>query len=151
MTKAERKAYGRLNLSGFNVWRGNGKKTKVAPIIGLLLLLSTSVWAESFITETSYFTRASCLKEGSLTLMSNGKELQDESLIAASWDFPLGTRIKVTSLLTGRSAILTVTTRGPSKRLYKKGRRLDVSKRAFSIFAPLVRGHVSVRIERIGG
>jgi hypothetical protein len=40
MTKAERKSYSRLNLPVFDVWRGNGKRTQVIPIVVLIMLLS---------------------------------------------------------------------------------------------------------------
>ena len=48
MTKAERKRFSSLKLPGFN-WRSKGKKTKVIPIVGIIILLFVgSVWAESY-------------------------------------------------------------------------------------------------------
>ena len=101
----------------------------------LLTLLYTPCRAETFITETSYYTRASCLKESGQCVMANGKELQDDKLIAASWDYPFGQRLRLTDVESGRQVTVVVSDRGPAKKLYKKGRKLDISKRAFEILS----------------
>ena len=49
----------------------------------------------------------------------------------------------------GREVICEVTDRGPAKRLVKKGRIIDLSKRAFSEIANLEQGLVEVQIEEV--
>src|SRR3990167_6283326 len=67
----------------------------------------------------------------------------------ASWFYPFGTILKVTSLNNGRSINVTVNDRGPAKRLVKKGRVIDLSKKAFESISPLSAGVIPVRIERL--
>jgi rare lipoprotein A len=55
--------------------------------------------------------------------MADGTPMQMDSDSAASKTLPLGTKAKVTSLETGRSAVVTIRDRGP----YVHGRILDVS------------------------
>ena len=93
-------------------------------------------------------------------LMANGAKFDPAALSVASWDFPLGTKLKVsctqknakeggrsitTSVTT--SVIVTVTDRGPAKRLYNKGRKLDLSDGAFKKLAPLEKGVIVVDYE----
>lgn len=108
--------------------------------------------AESFITEASYYTRASCAREGTSGIMANGKELNDEACTAASWDFPFGTRLRVQRV--GRedlSAVVTVTDRGPAKKLYKRDRRIDLSLKAARCLGIVERGIAKVKVEVISG
>jgi rare lipoprotein A len=55
--------------------------------------------------------------------MADGSPMEFDSDSAASKTLPLGTKAKVTSLETGRSAVVTIRDRGP----YVRGRILDVS------------------------
>ena len=63
-------------------------------ICGLCILLSGNVWALSsadtyHATGTaSYYTVASCAREGTSGIMANGRRLNDEKLTAASWFYP---------------------------------------------------------------
>ena len=50
---------------------------------------------------------------------------------AAMWDVPLGARARVTDLDNGKSIIVTINDRGPSKRLAAKGRIIDLAAKAF--------------------
>jgi len=45
--------------------------------------------------------------------------------------------------------IVTVTDRGPAKRLYNKGRRLDLSRAAFQKLSPLSAGLIRVRLYKL--
>jgi rare lipoprotein A (peptidoglycan hydrolase) len=56
-------------------------------------------------------------------LMANGKRFSRNNFTAASLTLPLGTRIRVFNLSTGRSVHVTITDRGP----YTKGRILDLA------------------------
>lgn len=65
---------------------------------------------------------------------------------AASWDYPFGTRLKVTNLENGQSTTVTILDRGPAKRLK---RVIDLSKKAFQEISTEKKGLIKVRIERI--
>lgn len=101
----------------------------------------------------SWYSIASCKKEGTWQKYggktASGKELKDDEFTAASWDYPFGTRLLVTNLSNSRSVIVEVTDRGPNKKLYKKGRILDLSPRAFSAIANLSQGVIQIKVERI--
>jgi rare lipoprotein A (peptidoglycan hydrolase) len=55
--------------------------------------------------------------------MSNGQKFDMYALTAASLRWPLGTRVKVTSIKTGLSVVVPITDRGP----YVAGRIIDLS------------------------
>jgi len=86
-------------------------------------------------------------------LMANGKPFNPDELTAASWFFPLQTRVVVTCKTENqpvRRVVVTVTDRGPSLRLVKEGRIIDLSRAAFEKLASPMLGliEVSVRPER---
>lgn len=98
---------------------------------------------------TSWYSVKSCLREGTSGIMANGKKLQDDAFTCASWDFPFGTRLRIIAVDSGRIVEVIVTDRGPAKRLYKRGRILDLSQAAFISLAPLSRGIIKVEIEKL--
>jgi len=68
--------------------------------------------------------------------MANGDPFDPDQFTAASWFFPLGTIIEIS--LAGapaRSLRVTVTDRGPAKRLVQGGRIIDLSYAAFKSLA----------------
>lgn len=95
----------------------------------------------------SWYSVESCLREGTSGIMANGEALDDNKLTCAMWGVPFGTRLLVTNLANGKKIIVVVKDRGPSKRLYKKGRIVDLSKLAFSRIAELKRGLIQVSVE----
>jgi rare lipoprotein A len=80
-------------------------------------------------------------------LMANGQPFDPSALTCASWDYPFGTLLRVTHK--ARAVIVTVTDRGPAKRLYRKGRKLDLSRAAFACLASLKLGIITVDITRV--
>ena len=70
----------------------------------------------------------------------------DGALFAASYQWPLGTRLRVTNPDNGASVVVTVKDRGPNKRL---GRLIDLGKLAFGLIAPLSQGVVNVEVTPI--
>ncbi len=58
--------------------------------------------------------------------MANGKRMKPTDLIAAHRTLPFGSKVRVVSLRTHKSVIVTIADRGP----FVKGRKLDLSKRA---------------------
>ena len=129
------------------VWTRMEKKMIVAFMI--ILLCAGPGHAETIYTEASYYTVASCMKESGQAIMANGRRLDDTKKTAASWDWPFGTSLKITNIANGKSCIVLVCDRGPAKRLYQKGRKIDLSKAAFSSLAELKQGIIQVKIEEV--
>lgn len=80
--------------------------------------------------------------------MANGQSLYVAERagedFAASWLFPLGSRVKVTNPKTGKSVIVKIADRGPAKRL---GRVIDLSKKSFLQIANPQTGILNVTLE----
>ena len=64
----------------------------------------------------------------------------------AAWGYPLGTRLKVTEIHNHLSVIVTVTDRGPARRLFRQERRIDLSRAAFEQLDGLELGLAEVSI-----
>lgn len=82
--------------------------------------------------------------------MANGDPFDPDKLTAASWFYPLGTRVRVSvddSSRPARSVLVTITDRGPNRRLVRAGRIIDLSQAAFARLAPPESGLVSVMVE----
>ena len=77
-------------------------------------------------------------------LMANGEPFNPDALTAASWFHPLGTRILVVHR--DRSVVVTITDRGPAKRLVREGRIIDLSEASFKRLADTRRGLIPVRL-----
>jgi rare lipoprotein A (peptidoglycan hydrolase) len=114
-----------------------------------LLFVPTLVHAE--IGTTSWYSAECCRYNPAASCpTASGKSLYvleaKGSDFAASWDFPIGTKLKVTSLKTGKSVIVTILDRGPAKRLHRK---LDLSKSAFQKIADTRLGLIEVQYEKL--
>src|ERR1041385_8666644 len=84
-------------------------------------------------------------------LMANGRRFNPDKLTAASWFYPLGTRVQVTLNIEGkpkRSVLVTITDRGPAKDLVQEGRIIDLSNAAFKKLGHPSIGLVPVTVER---
>lgn len=84
---------------------------------------------------------ASFYTEGSRT--ASGERVNPAELTAAHPSLPFGTRVRVTSLDTGRSVVVRVNDRGP----FVKGRALDVSYSAAKQLDMTERGVARVKME----
>jgi len=83
-------------------------------------------------------------------LMANGKKFDPNKLTAASWFYPLGSKVRVMVKGAGRPArnvVVTITDRGPSKELVRNHRLIDLSHAAFKRIAHPDLGLVRVVIE----
>ena len=88
--------------------------------------------------------------------MANGKPFDPDRLTAASWFYPLGTKIRVTlrqppgqrrhDCPVSPSVVVTITDRGPADRLVQNGRILDLSRAAFRRLASIDLGLIDVEI-----
>jgi rare lipoprotein A len=80
------------------------------------------------------------------TRTASGQRLDDWAMTAAHKRLPMGTKVRVTNLENGKSAVVTINDRGP----YIEGRIIDVTKGVASKLGFLNRGVVSVQIEVLG-
>lgn len=89
-------------------------------------------------------------------LMANGKKFNPDRLTAASWFYPLGTRVKVTlhspsaNSRQAKSVYVTITDRGPAHDLVREGRIIDLAEAAFAKIADTDLGLVRVVIQPVG-
>ena len=87
--------------------------------------------------------------------MANGQRFDPDKLIAASWFYPLGTRVLVTlktdpNVLNPqppRSVMVTITDRGPHSRLVRDGRIIDLSHGVFRRLADPDLGLIEVVVQ----
>jgi rare lipoprotein A len=85
-------------------------------------------------------------------LMANGKRFNPDKLTAASWFYPLGTKVRVTAKASdnsARSVLVTVTDRGPADDLVREGRIIDLAHAAYKRLAHPDLGLVSVSVQPI--
>jgi rare lipoprotein A len=76
--------------------------------------------------------------------MADGRMFDPGALTCASWFYPLGAVLRVSS--GGRTVDVRVTDRGPARRLVRRGRVIDLSRAAFARLAPLERGVIEVNV-----
>lgn len=83
-------------------------------------------------------------------LMANGEPFDPDKPTAASWFYPLGTRVRVTTESDPqRSVIVTITDHGPAKRLVREGRIIDLARAAFEQLASPDLGLIPVSVEPV--
>jgi rare lipoprotein A len=107
--------------------RREQKKMKINNIL-LTLALAFTVSCQSAQTEASWYGEKYRGKS-----MANGKAFNPDLPVIASWDYPFGTILELT--YRGKKVRGVVWDRGPARKLYHKGRKLDLSK---SLFKKLV-------------
>ncbi len=77
---------------------------------------------------------------------ASGERYDMNKMTAAHRKLPFGTRVRVTNLDNGRSVVVTINDRGP----FKRGRIIDVSRRAAGELGFLKQGLTRVRVETLG-
>jgi rare lipoprotein A len=83
-------------------------------------------------------------------LMANGRKFDPDKLTAASWFYPLGTKVRVTLDTPGqpqRIVTVTITDRGPAWRFVRRKRIIDLTYSAFRELAEPDLGLVAVKVE----
>ena len=79
--------------------------------------------------------------------MANGRPFDPEMRTCASWFYEFGTVLEIKSIDTGLSTRVVVTDRGPNRRFVKKGRIVDLSRRAFEDICDPAKGLTNVRVK----
>ena len=85
-------------------------------------------------------------------LMANGKRFDPDKLTAASWFYPLGSKVRVTAESPAgapRSVLVTITDRGPAKDLVHRGRMIDRTHAAFKRLGDPDTGLIAVTIRSV--
>lgn len=78
--------------------------------------------------------------------MANGQPFNPHAMVAASWFFPLGSKVVVTH--GNRSVRVTVCDRGPHHCFVRQGRVIDLSEAAFARLAATRKGLITVKIRK---
>lgn len=152
----------RARRSWYPAWHYPPENRDLWPLACLLgvCLIAPPVSAQPQHGTASWYSCASTKQESSKSdcLMANGRRMDDEAFTAASWDYPLGTRLEVcayenqhfsfrhSTSRSRRCQVVRVFDRGPAKRLVRTGRIIDLSKAAFQALAPLSEGVIPVEI-----
>jgi rare lipoprotein A (peptidoglycan hydrolase) len=106
--------------------------------------------AEETHLTASWYSVASLKKDGQWKLTkgrcADGSMFSDDNFTCASWDFKLGDRLLVR---TNDKEVIVIVTDRTHRRF--KGRRIDLSPKAFSLLAPLRQGIIKVRVEKLYG
>ena len=78
--------------------------------------------------------------------MANGHPFNPDAFTAASWDYPLGTRLKISHA--EKTVIVEITDRGGEPVFLQWGRTIDLSHAAFSKLADPRTGSIRVKISK---
>src|SRR5947207_15696883 len=76
---------------------------------------------------------------------ASGERYDPDKLTGAHRTLPLGTKVRVTNLINGRSVLVTINDRGP----YMRRREIDLSYGAARVLGMVRRGVARVRIELV--
>lgn len=76
---------------------------------------------------------------------ASGSIFSNKNYTAAHKTLPFGTKVRVTNLKNGKEVVVVINDRGP----FIKGRKIDLSKRAFKDIAEVKKGTAIVRIEKL--
>lgn len=118
---------------------------KILPFI-IVLILCTNSYAY---TASWYGVTGDTTDPWKHTLTASGQRFNENALTAASWKYPLGTRVRVTNMANGRSVVVLINDRGPGKHLYRKGRVIDLSRGSFEWIANLKSGVINVKVRKL--
>lgn len=121
-------------------------------LLSILIVLAVITTAKSgslvFANQSkmaSWYSAASCKREGTSGIFTaSGERFNEMDLTAAMWGVKFGTRVEVINISNGKRVIVRINDRGPSKRLVKNGRIIDLSKGAFMKIASLRQGVIEV-------
>lgn len=120
-------------------------------LIGLIIcifLFSCSLAHAQELT-ASWYSVASLKKEGtwktSKGVMANGKNFKDDNFTCACRLYPLGSLLRITTPRGGKSITVRNTDRIGRRFAYT---RIDLSKSAFLMLAPLEKGIIKVEVEK---
>jgi rare lipoprotein A len=106
-------------------------QAKPAPFVGKKVAGAASWYGESYRGRT----------------MANGRPFDPDKLTAASYEYAIGTKVRVTH--DGAEVVVTITDRGPSAKYRAQGRVIDLSRAAFGRLANPDVGLIFVTVEEL--
>jgi rare lipoprotein A len=80
-------------------------------------------------------------------LMANGRPFNPDALTAASWNYPLGSKLKL--IYGNKSVVVEVTDRGGVRAFMQFGKVVDLSHAAFARLEKPAVGTLRVKIKRV--
>ena len=80
-------------------------------------------------------------------LMANGRPFNPDALTAASWSYPLGSKLKL--IYHNKSVVVEVTDRGGARAFMQFGKVVDLSHAAFAKLEKPAVGTIRVKIQRL--
>jgi len=127
---------------------------KIAIFMGILMALAffvESCHSQEINAETaSWYSTQSCQKEGTSGIFTaSGEKFDENALTCAMRSRDFGKYYRITNLDNGKSVVVCHTDFGPNKKLWKKGRIVDLSKGAFRKIADLRKGIINVKVEAL--
>jgi rare lipoprotein A len=117
-----------------------GVKRKIALLLAAILLVCG--WHACCYDRATWYGDSERGKR-----MANGHLFNPDALTAASWNYPLGTRLKV--VYGNRSVLVEVTDRGGARAFMQIGKVLDLSRAAFARLEKPAVGTIRVKITRV--
>jgi rare lipoprotein A len=139
----------------------NESRIKNALLWSLLIILVASIHSCNMqkahsaeisapVETASWYSTKSCQKEGtSGALTASGKKFDENAPTCAMRSRDFGKYYRITNLDNGKSVVVCHTDFGPNKKLWDKGRKVDLSKGAFRQIADLRKGIINVKIEAL--
>jgi len=133
------------------------RKGVLSPYICLLVIVGVWSFSASAFSDNSLWSshRVSMLglaswysnaDRGIGTHTANRETFSDKKNACAIWNLPFNSLVRVTNLANGKSIVVRVNDRGPSKYLVRKGRLIDLTKAAFSKIAELDEGLIEIEM-----
>ena len=80
--------------------------------------------------------------------MANGRRFNPDALTAASWDYPLGSKLRLVH--GNKSVVVEVTDRGGARAVMQFGKVVDLSRAAFARLERPAVGSIRVKLQRGG-
>lgn len=119
-------------------------------IVLILFWIFTPTDAHAETGTASYYTKASCIREGTSGIFTASGEPYDENAMTCAMrrrDF--GGLYNVCNVDNGKCVVVRQNDFGPNKKLHAAGRIVDLSKGAFRKIAPPRKGLVNVTVEPV--
>ena len=114
---------------------------------GLAIVAFAALWLQAMPVKAGECGKASWYGAAHQGLpMANGKPFNRHKLTGASFAYPLGSVLSVRNVQNGHSVQITVTDRGPAKRLH---RLVDLSEASFARLADPAKGVIRVCVTKL--
>jgi len=124
----------------------------------MVLLISVSMISRARANRPSIASKVRQFKVGNASWYSkrspgirrrtaNNEIFDDKAMTCAMWGVPFNQKLRVTNVNNGKSIIVRVNDRGPHRRYVRRGRIVDLTKRAFQYLGSTKKGLIKVKVE----